>query len=442
MNHKLTFLLAVLMCCSLLLAALAPAMAAEEWTQKANAVGEPTPEELAQLNESATAAKTAYENAVRTALAAGLEIDADGLAYLPEELDDHADLIQLGALIGAIKASKAAWDAAIKQAEALGVEIVYIKDYEPAQASPAEEPAPDEQDKTEQTIIEAANAARSAYESALRSAQAAGLEIDADGYAHLPAELDEQADPMQLQALIESIKAFKAAWDAAIKQAEALGVEIVYDEDYEPAPARPDEEPGDATEEPVVEPVDDPAEPVADPFRFDDVKDDKSFYFEPVYWAVEQKITKGTSEKLFSPNDSCTRAQVVTFLWRAAGEPEPAETVNPFQDVKADAYYSKAVLWAVEKGVTKGTSADAFSPEATCTRAQIVTFLYRASGAPEVSRKSKPFTDVDAAQYYADAVAWAVEHGITTGKSPEPFAPEATCTRAEVVTFLYRAGKA
>ena len=181
--------------------------------------------------------------------------------------------------------------------------------------------------------------------------------------------------------------------------------------------------------------------PVVDPFRFDDVKDDALFYYEPVYWAVEQKITKGTSEKLFSPNGSCTRAQVVTFLWRAAGEPEPAETLNPFQDVKADAYYYKAVLWAVEQGVTKGTSADAFSPEATCTRAQIVTFLYRANGAPEVSRKSKPFRDVDEGQYYADAVAWAVENGVTTGKSADTFAPNATCTRGEVVTFLYRAAK-
>ena len=240
MKRRFAFLLAVLMCCSLLLAALAPAMAAEEWTQKANAAGEPTPEELAQLNESATAAKTAYERAVKTAQAAGLEIDADGYAYLPAELDDKADLMQLQALIGMIKVSKAAWDAAIKQAEALGVEIVYIEDYEPAQARPDEEPAPDEKDKTEQTIIEAVNAARGAYESAVKTAQAAGLEIDSDGYAHLPAELDDQADLMQLQALIESIKASKAAWDEAVKQAEALGVEIVYDENYEPVPARPD----------------------------------------------------------------------------------------------------------------------------------------------------------------------------------------------------------
>ena len=179
-------------------------------------------------------------------------------------------------------------------------------------------------------------------------------------------------------------------------------------------------------------------EPVIEPFRFDDVRDDKAFYFAPVYWAVEQKITKGTSEKLFSPDDGCTRGQVVTFLWRAAGEPEPTKTENPFKDVKETDFFYKAVLWAVEKGISKGTSADKFSPDATCTRAQIVTFLYRAEGTPEIAKKSKPFHDVDEGRYYADAVAWAVENGVTTGKSADTFAPEATCTRAEVVTFLYR----
>ena len=177
------------------------------------------------------------------------------------------------------------------------------------------------------------------------------------------------------------------------------------------------------------------------PFRFDDVKDDKAFYFAPVYWAVDKKITKGTSEKLFSPNDGCTRAQVVTFLWRAAGEPEPTKAENPFKDVKETDYFYKAVLWAVENGITKGTSADKFSPDATCTRAQIVTFLYRAEGTPEIAKKSKPFHDVDEGQYYADAVAWAVENGVTTGKSADTFAPEATCTRGEIVTFLYRSSK-
>ncbi len=179
--------------------------------------------------------------------------------------------------------------------------------------------------------------------------------------------------------------------------------------------------------------------PVADPFRFDDVKDDKAFYFAPVYWAVEKKITKGTSEKLFSPDEGCTRAQVVTFLWRAAGDPEPQKTENPFKDVKESAYYCKAVAWAVEKGITKGTSADKFSPDATCTRAQIVTFLYRAEGTPEIVKKSKLFHDVADGQYYADAVAWAVENKITRGKSADVFSPDATCTRGEVVTFLFRA---
>ena len=177
----------------------------------------------------------------------------------------------------------------------------------------------------------------------------------------------------------------------------------------------------------------------SEPFRFDDVKDDKAFYFTPVYWAVDKKITKGTSEKLFSPDAGCTRGQVVTFLWRAAGEPEPTKAENPFKDVKETDYFYKAVLWAVEKGITKGTSADKFSPEKTCTRAQIVTFLYRAEGTPEIARKSKPFHDVDEGQYYADAVAWAVENGVTTGKSADTFAPNATCTRGEIVTFLYRA---
>ena len=292
-----------------------------------------------------------------------------------------------------------------------------------------------------------ATAAKTAYEGAVKTAQAAGLEIDSDGYAHLPEELDDQADPMQLNALIQVIKASKAAWDAAIEQAEARGVEIVYDEDYEPAPARPADQPDPV--EPIVdpvEPVDDPAGPVddpvePDPFRFDDVKDDKQFYYEPVYWAVEQKITKGTSEKLFSPDAGCTRGQVVTFLWRAAGEPEPTKAENPFKDVKETDYFYKGVLWAVEKGITKGTSADKFSPDATCTRAQIVTFLYRAAGEPELTEKANPFKDIAEGQYYADAVLWAVEKGVTRGRSADAFAPNATCTRGEIVTFLYRAAE-
>ena len=185
----------------------------------------------------------------------------------------------------------------------------------------------------------------------MKTAQAAGLEIDSDGYAHLPEALGDRADLMQLNALIQVVKASKAAWDAAVEQAEALGVEIVYNEDYAPAQARPadSEDPSEPIDDPV-EPDDDPVETVDAPFRFDDVKDDKAFYFAPVYWAVEQKITKGIGEKLFSPDDGCTRAQVVTFLWRAAGEPEPAGTENPFKDVKETDYFNKAVAWAVGCG--------------------------------------------------------------------------------------------
>ena len=181
----------------------------------------------------------------------------------------------------------------------------------------------------------------------------------------------------------------------------------------------------------------DDAPPVAALFRFDDVKDDQQFYFAPVYWAVEKKITTGTSEKLFSPDAGCTRAQVVTFLWRAADEPEP-ETANPFQDVQENDYYYKAVLWAVGQGITTGTSADRFSPDAACTRAQIVTFLYRAEGEPERSGKENPFKDVSGDEYFADAVLWAVEKGITKGTSADRFSPEKTCTRGEIVTFLHR----
>ena len=338
----------------------------------------------------------------------------------------------------AMSKAQAALDAAKQAAAEQGVEIDFDH---PQEAIASGEPTPEERAQ----LNEAANAAKKAYDGAVKTALSAGLEIDSDGYAHLTEALDEQADLMQLNALIQVLKASKAAWDAAIKQAEAMGVEIVYDEDYAPAPAIPADQPDPA--EPIadpVEPVDDPAEPTddpaaPDPFRFDDVKDGEQFYFAPVYWAVDQKITTGTSEKLFSPEDDCTRAQVVTFLWRAAGEPERAGTESPFRDVRETDYFCKAVAWAVEKGITRGTSADKFSPDATCTRAQIVTFLYRAEGTPEIAKKSKPFHDIDEGQYYADAVAWAVENGVTTGKSADTFAPEATCTRAEIVTFLYRA---
>ena len=169
--------------------------------------------------------------------------------------------------------------------------------------------------------------------------------------------------------------------------------------------------------------------------RFTDVPFD-AYYQSAVGWAVNQGITTGTTATTFSPDASCTRAQIVTFLWRAAGSHKVSGS-NPFSDVSADAYYYDAVLWAVEKGITSGTSATTFAPDATVTRGQTVTFLYRAAGSPAASGSG--FSDVSSDAYYADAVAWAVQQNITTGTGNGQFSPDADCTRAQIVTFLYRA---
>ena len=171
---------------------------------------------------------------------------------------------------------------------------------------------------------------------------------------------------------------------------------------------------------------------------FVDVPED-SFYIDPVLWAVEKGITTGTSETTFNPTGECQRAAVVTFLWRAAGSPEPSTTENPFTDVKGTDFFYKAVLWAVEEGVTNGISATEFGPYALCNRAQVVTFLYRALENPEVTSTENPFTDVNASDWYGPAVLWAIENGITNGLTATTFGPTAICNRAQVVTFLYRA---
>ena len=167
--------------------------------------------------------------------------------------------------------------------------------------------------------------------------------------------------------------------------------------------------------------------------------DEKAYYYDAVYWAVDKGITKGKDSTHFAPLDDCTRAQIVTFLYRAMGEPEVTTSENPFTDVKAGSYYEKAVLWAVENGVTKGKTAETFAPDDYCTRAQIVTFLYRAMGEPEVAASENPFTDVKTGSYYEKAVLWAVEKGVTKGKTAETFDPGANCNRAQAVTFIMRA---
>ena len=165
-----------------------------------------------------------------------------------------------------------------------------------------------------------------------------------------------------------------------------------------------------------------------------------SYYEDAVIWAVDKGITTGTDATHFSPDGICTRAQAVTFLWRAAGSPAAKSAVMPFTDVKAGSYCYDAVLWAVEQGITKGTSDTAFSPNASCTRAQIVTFLWRSQKSPAAGT-ANPFTDVKASAYYADAVLWAVKEDVTKGTTNTTFSPDATCTRAQIVTFIYRSVK-
>ena len=176
-------------------------------------------------------------------------------------------------------------------------------------------------------------------------------------------------------------------------------------------------------------------EPVAPEKLFADVSAD-DYYYEAVKWASENGVTGGIGENLFGAKLPCTRAQIVTFLWRAAGSPEP-KGMSGFVDVSADAYYAKAVAWAVEQGIVSGTSATTFSPDAVCTRAQSVAFLYRAFG--EKGNKAAGFSDVSADAYYADAVAWAVENGVASGIGGGLFAPDQDCARGQIVAFLYRA---
>ena len=165
-----------------------------------------------------------------------------------------------------------------------------------------------------------------------------------------------------------------------------------------------------------------------------------SYYYDAVMWAVENGVTTGVSASRFDPNGVCTRAQAVTFLWRAAGSPAPRSRTMPFTDVPVGSYYYDAVLWAVENGITKGTSNTTFSPNDTCTRAQIVSFLWRSEKTPAASSRN-PFTDVKPGAYYLDAVLWAVESGITKGTTAMKFSPDADCTRGQIVTFLWRCKK-
>ncbi|MBR5309194.1 MAG: S-layer homology domain-containing protein [Clostridia bacterium] len=192
-------------------------------------------------------------------------------------------------------------------------------------------------------------------------------------------------------------------------------------------PSEPEKEPEKPTENPQEEPK----------LAFTDVPKDQ-YYYDAVMWAVDEGITGGTSTTTFSPDAPCTRGQVVTFLHRMIGSPEPAAIGMPFTDVNEDAYYYKSVKWALGSNITGGTSATTFSPDTACTRGQVVTFLWRTAGQPEAKSDKCDFTDVGSDSYYYKAVLWAVEQGITGGTSADTFSPDSPCTRGQVVTFLYR----
>ena len=207
-------------------------------------------------------------------------------------------------------------------------------------------------------------------------------------------------------------------------------------EPTEPEPTEPEPTEPEPTEPEPTEPEPTEPEPVKNPFT--DVSS-SAYYYEPVLWAVEKSITGGTSATTFSPNASCTRGQIVTFLWAAAGRPSPVSSKNPFTDVKQSDYYYKAVLWSVENGITSGISATKFGPNQTCTRCQAVTFLWAAKGRPDPKSTGNSFSDVKESDYYCKAVLWAVENGITSGVGGGKFGSGNTCTRGQIVTFLYKA---
>ena len=163
------------------------------------------------------------------------------------------------------------------------------------------------------------------------------------------------------------------------------------------------------------------------------------YYFDPIILAVRNGITEGLPDGTFAPHGVCTRGQIVTFLWRAAGKPQPQSRVNPFTDVHQSDFFYQAVLWAVEEGITKGLSMYEFGPNEGCTRGQVVTFLYRFYNSPPLATLNNPFMDVDKLDFYYDAVLWAVDREVTTGTGFRQFSPNDFCTRAQIVTFIYRA---
>ena len=369
---------------------------------------------------------------------AGLEAALEAAKKLRDEVD-HPDQQAINAGTEALKAELERLDhtdsdlqAVIQEAEKAAADAKAAADQAALEAEAAKNAA-EEAAKSEAKDKTAAEAAAKAAEDAAKQAEAAKAAAEAAQKAAEEAAAAQtltDAEAAKAEAVKEAAKA-----EAAKKEAEAARKEAEKQLEAQKEQEKHEQENPDNPHIPVIPPIVRPENPEVP--EFTDVERDDYFY-DAVQWAVAQNITTGTGWNSFSPDAVCTRAQAVTFLWRAAGQPAPKQTVMPFTDVTPDAYYRDAVLWAVENDITAGTSATTFSPDAVCTRGQIVTFQWRAAGRPAAGT-ANPFTDVAADAFYADAVLWAVEHDITAGTSATTFSPDAVCTRAQIVTFLYRA---
>ena len=450
------------------------AQAAAEAAQKAAEAAQANAAADQAAVEKAVAAAQAAQKAAEDARAAALEANTDAAAQAAQAALDAAEAARAQAAAAAAQAAAQAAQKAAEEAKAQAEAAQANAAADQAAAKAAREAA--EAAKTAaDNAKNAAEAAKAAAESSNATAaeaaaaaaeQAAKVadvlaEVTAAQEELLAAKAELEQNAAAAQAAKEAAEAAQAAAEAArlssvkyLAKAKLAHVAAIAEVPEEHQSAFDDamaaglaaidaaEDAGtvEKAREDTIKALSDIINAYTEPFRFDDVKDDGKYYYNPVYWAYEREpqITTGTSDTLFSPDAPCTRAQVVTFLWRAANQPEPKGDKNPFVDVSADAYYYKAVLWAVEEGIAKGTTETTFRPDQTCTRGQIMTFLWRYMEEP-APKSENPFVDVAADAYYADAIAWGAENNIAKGITETEFRPDETCTRGQIVTFLYRA---
>ncbi len=372
-------------------AAEAAQKAAEEAQRKAEEAQAAAEEAAASAAEDKTAAEAARKEAEEAVAAAeAAQKAAEDAQAAAEEAQAAAEAHDAAAALAAAEAAKHAQEVA-----ELNAEIAAMKAEMAEYLNDAQKAAEEAEEHNKAAAAAALSAAK--YEALIELA----LYIDPDDYDAATAALIEEAMNAGIEAInaAETIEAVREALEAVLAEIDELAVHM----------------------------------------PFVDVPSD-SFYFAAVKWALKNQITTGTDATHFTPNKSITRAEAITFLWRAAGSPEPAATASPFVDVKESDFFFKAVLWAIEEGITTGLDQNHFGPYATANRAQVVTFLWRANGSPIASAEN-PFTDVSEKAWFHDAVLWALEEGVTTGVSNTFFDAWGSCNRAQVVTFLYRASK-